>query len=175
MRPFFLTTPRLTFGTWTHNDLPLAVRLWEDPDVMRLHGGPYTRAEVRQRLQHEIAQFEAHGVQYWPLFIRETGEHVGCCGLKPHDVSRGIWEFGCQICRQFWSRGMGREATAALLDYSFKVLGVQALRAGHHPANDASRRLITSLGFQPTPDEFYPATGLMEPCYLLTREEYSAN
>jgi RimJ/RimL family protein N-acetyltransferase len=174
MRAYFLTTSRLGFSTWTLNDLPLAARIWEDPDVMRLHGGPFDRVAVTRRLEQEIARSQNHGVQYWPLFSRETGEHVGCCGLKPHDVSQSIWEFGCQICRQFWSRGMGREATEALLRYSFDVLGIRAIRAGHHPANDASRRLITSLRFHPTPNEFYPATGLMEPCYLLTREEYSA-
>lgn len=174
IRAYFLTTPRLGFSTWSPDDLPLAVRIWEDPDVMRLHGGPFTRDEVTRRLEQELVQLQDHGVQYWPLFCRETAEHVGCCGLKPHDVSRGIWEFGCQICRQFWSRGMGREATHALLRYSFDALGVNAIRAGHHPANDVSRRLITSLGFQPTPEEFHPATGLMEPCYLLTREAYSA-
>jgi hypothetical protein len=39
MRAYFLTSPRLGFSTWSHDDLPLAMDLWGDPNVTRLTGG----------------------------------------------------------------------------------------------------------------------------------------
>jgi ribosomal-protein-alanine N-acetyltransferase len=173
MRHYFMKSSRLGFSLWNPADLPHASVIWEDPDVMRLHGGPYSPVETMQRLSLEIENCKTYGVQYWPVFLTITGEFIGCCGLKPRDVSQGIWEFGCQIRRTYWSHGLGREATTLLIDYSFHSLGVQAIRAGHHPSNEASQRLITSLGFQRIPDEVYPATGLMEPCYMLTRSDKS--
>lgn len=167
MRAYFLTSPRLGFSTWSHDDLPLALGLWGDPNVTRLTGGPFTAAQVAERLLREIETLEQRGIQYWPVFLRETGEHVGCCGLQPHDDANGIYELGFQLRQEYWGRGFGREAAQAVISHSFTVLCVRALYAGHHPSNHVSRRLLHGLGFRYTHDEFYPPTGQIEPCYLL--------
>ena len=46
--------------------------------------------------------------------------------------------------------------------------------AGHHPDNQASRRLLTRLGLRYTHDERYPPTGRDHPSYLLTAAEHRA-
>ncbi len=116
----------------------------------------------------EIANGQRCNVQYWPLFLRETGDHVGCCGLRPYDEANGTWELGCHLRRAYWSQSLGREAAQSVIDHAFRALGVRALHAGHHPANEASRRFLQHLGFGYTHDEFYPPTQLLEPCYRLT-------
>ena len=170
-----MTSVQLGFGTWAHGDLPLAMGLWGDPEVTRLTGGPFSASQVGERLEREIATLTQHRIQYWPVFIRATGEHVGCCGLQPHDSANGVCELGFQLRRAFWGRGLGREAARTVTEYGFAILGIRALYAGHHPANDASRRLLEGLGFRYTHDEFYPPTGEIEPCYLLTREEWGVS
>jgi [ribosomal protein S5]-alanine N-acetyltransferase len=167
MRAYFLTSPRLGFSTWSHDDLPLAMDLWGDPNVTRLTGGPFTAAQVAERLLREIENLKQRGIQYWPVFLRETGQHVGCCGLQPHDDGNGIYELGFQLRQKYWGHGFGREAAQAAISHSFTALGVRTLYAGHHPLNDASRRLLQGLGFRYTHDEFYAPTGQIEPCYLL--------
>lgn len=170
-RAYFLRSVRLGFSTWTLEDLPLAIGLWGDTEVTKLTGGPFTRAQVSERLAHELGNFRQFGLQYWPIFLLETGEHVGCCGLQPHDAANGVCELGFQLRRDFLGRGFGREAAHAATAYGFSALGVRVLYAGHHPSNDASRRLLQGLGFRYTHDGFYPPTQKIEPCYLLTREE----
>jgi ribosomal-protein-alanine N-acetyltransferase len=81
-----------------------------------------------------------------------------------------VWEHGCHLRRAFWSRGLGREAAAAVIAHAFDALAVQALFAGHHPANTASRAFLRHVGFEYTHDELYPPTQMIEPCYLLSRE-----
>jgi hypothetical protein len=44
--------------------------------------------------------------------------------------------------------------------FAFGTLGAQALFAGHHPANLASRHVLTKLGFQFSHEGFYRPTGL---------------
>ena len=171
MRDYFLRSTRLGFGIWTAEDLPLALGLWGDPDVTKLTGGPFSKAQVLERLSREIVGRERHGIQYWLIFLLRTGEHVGCCGLQPHNPIDGVVELGFQLRKMFWGQGFGREAAETVITYAVTTLGVSGLYAGHHPNNEASRRTLEALGFRYTHDEFYPPTGQVEPCYLLQKED----
>ncbi len=169
MRPFFLSTERIGFATWLVDDLALATALWGDPLVTRFHGGAWSRQQIEARLSLEIETYQTWGVQYWPVFLKETDEHIGCCGFHVRDPPNGVWELGCHLRRAFWSKSLGREAAQAIIDYAFGTLGFKAVFAGHHPENVASQKFLELLGFRYTHDEYYPATQLMEPCYLLNR------
>jgi hypothetical protein len=48
-RPYFLRSARLGFGTWSTEDLDLAVALWGDLRVTRLIGGPFPEDQIRDR------------------------------------------------------------------------------------------------------------------------------
>jgi RimJ/RimL family protein N-acetyltransferase len=169
--PFFLRTARLGFRTWTEDDLPLALGLWGDPEVTRFIDarGALTREQVHRRLLDEIAGARDHGIQYWPIFLRVGGDHVGCCGLRPRDSLNRILELGFHIRREKWKQGFAAEAASAVIVHAFGVLGARGLFAGHHPSHHDSKRLLLGLGFEHTHDEHYAATGLLHPSYLLKR------
>jgi RimJ/RimL family protein N-acetyltransferase len=167
--PYFLQSERLGFRHWSLDDLSLAMGLWGDADVTKLIGGPFSETQVNARLRQEIARQEEHGIQYWPLFLLTTGEHVGCCGLRPYNLTAPIYEIGFHIRKAFWGQGYAFEAAQVVIRYAFDTLGAAGLFAGHNPANQASGRLLKKLGFQYTHDEYYPPTGLNHPSYLLTR------
>jgi len=164
---YFLQSARLGFRLWAEDDKALALGLWGDPDVTRLIGGPFSDAQVLARLAHEIALHCEHGVQYWPAFLLTTGEHIGCCGLRPYRIEANVYEFGIHLNKAYWGQGFGQEAANAAIDHAFNAIGVTALCAGHHPNNTASRRLLLRLGFAYTHDEYYAPTGLQHPSYLL--------
>ena len=168
--PYFLTSARLGFRCWSMDDLPLAIELWGDPAVMSLLGGPFTPEQVRERLKKEIGTMDAHGVQYWPAFLREDGgRHVGCAGLRPYRIEDKIYELGFHLRPEYWGRGLAEEAARALISFAFETLDAAALFAGHHQENAASRHLLLKLGFRYTHEEFYEPTGMDHPSYLLTR------
>ena len=166
---YFLTTAHLGFRCWSEEDLPLAMELWGDPEVTALIGGPFTLEMVRERLAREIVQMEGYGLQYWPIFLLDGNHHVGCAGLRPYRTEQRVYELGVHLRRAFWRRGLSTEAARAVIDYGFETLGADALFAGHHPANQASRQLLLKLGFVHTHEELYPPTGRMHPSYLLRR------
>jgi RimJ/RimL family protein N-acetyltransferase len=172
--PYFLTTGRLGFRTWAREDLDLAMGLWGDLEVTKLFDarGPLSQEQVRERLEREIATQEAHGFQYWPVFLLAGDEHIGCCGLRPYDPAKRILETGFHIRASHWGHGYAGEAARAVLDRAFGQFQATALFAGHHPENHRSERLLLKLGFHYTHDELFEPTGRKHRSYLLTVEAY---
>lgn len=166
---YFLHSERLGFRHWSADDLDLALALWGDAAVTRLIGGPFDRAAVQARLEAEIAMQKVHGIQYWPFFLRASGVHAGCCGLRPYEPDSTVYEIGFHLRPSCWGQGYASEAARAVIAYAFDIRGAAALFAGHHPANEASRHLLLKLGFVYTHDELYAPTGLDHPSYWLAR------
>ena len=164
---YFLQSPRLGFRVWTIEDLPLALLLWGNPEVTRTFGGPFSEAQIHERLAREIANQLAYKLQYWPVFLLENEDFAGCCGLRPYKQGNQIFELGFHFCPRYWGKGFATEAAQAVISYAFGPLGLKGLFAGHHPQNATSARVLQKLGFRHTHDELYPPTGLMNPSYFL--------
>ena len=163
-------TTNLTFRAWRDDDLPLMRALWGDPQVVALVGGPFDDAVIASRLASELGNQRDHALAYWPILLH-TGEPVGCCGLKPREPARGIYELGFYLLPAFWGRGLAVEAGRSVIAHAFDTVGVTALFAGHHPENHGSRRALEKLGFRYTHHELYPPTGLQSPGYELVRKK----
>lgn len=162
-----MATERLRFGIWQDDDAPLADAIWGDAEVTELTGGPFTTEEVAQRLASEIENWRVHRIQYWPVFGLAGSTLVGCCGLRPRDTNARVAELGFQLCRRSWGQGYAFEASRAVIEWA-RAHDFATLIAGHHPSNQASKRVLLRLGFSYTHDELYPPTSLMEPCYALS-------
>jgi RimJ/RimL family protein N-acetyltransferase len=173
---YFLRSERAGFRTWALDDLPLATTLWGDPEVTAFIDarGTLDESQIRERLLKEIGTRDAHGVQYWPVFLLGTNDFLGCCGLRPYRLEDRIYELGCHLCRAHWGKGYATELARAVMEHAFRQLDLPALFAGHNPGNHVSRHLLTKLGFRHTHDEYYAPTGLLHPSYLLTRAEFEA-
>lgn len=174
---YFLRTSRLGFRHWTPEDVPLALSLWGDPEVVRLveSGGAYSEEKVRERLKKEAANLSAHGVQYWPIFQLADDDFAGCCGLRPYQLEENVYELGFHLRTAHWGKGYAEEAARGAAAYGFQTIGASALFAGHNPENVRSKRVLEKLGFRYLRHRFYPPTGLMHPCYLLDRKDFEAS
>ena len=173
MRDFFLTTERLYFSVWDENDLLDAIKLWGNPEVTKFIAadGKMTKEQICQRFNKEIEMYKNYNIQYWPIFIKDTYQIIGCCRLRPYDYKNKILEMGVHLKQEYWGCGYAKEACSAVIDYAFDTLQVNALFAGHNPKNLASAKLLKKLGFIYTHDEFYPPTGLYHPSYLMTKQD----
>ena len=164
---YFLKSQRLGFRCWQNEDLPLAMKLWGDRKVSALLGGPFTPEQVRQRLQLEIERMDNLGIQYWPIFLLDGDRHAGCAGLQPWGDEPRVYELGFHLRRDLWGQGLATEAAQAVIEYAFGSLSAEALMAGHHPRNRASRKVLLKLGFVYMGMQLYPPTGVVEPIYRL--------
>ncbi len=175
MRKYFMTSERLGFSVWNESDIDLALCLWGDPLVTRYisASGVFTQEQIEARLDLEISNGKKYGVQYWPVFLLESGDFAGVCGLRPHGPAENReLELGCHLRPYFWGRGIATEASRRAIGYAFEELGAESVFAGHNPSNKGSERVAKALRFKYIGSEFYEPTGLMHPSYRLSKEEY---
>lgn len=162
-----IATPRLLFRQWTPAMLNYALQLWGNPEVSRyiaVHG-QFSREQIQERLKQEISNHQQYQLQYWPLYTREE-LFIGCCGLRPRNLSQQIVEIGCHLLPEFWEQGYAAEAITAVINHA-RERGFSKLFAGHNPQNYASQKMLQKLGFCYIGNEFYPPTGLDHPSYEL--------
>jgi RimJ/RimL family protein N-acetyltransferase len=48
----------------------------------------------------------------------------------------------------YWGNGYGREAVAAVIDYGFRTLGIETIRAYTEPRNAASQKVLLHCGLK---------------------------
>lgn len=173
MRFYFMFSDRLGFSHWQQSDEALARELWGDEAVTKYiaASGHFSPGQVQARLYNEIESQRRYGVQYWPLFLMESGQFIGCCGLRPYQLKNRMYELGFHLKEAFWGRGLGREAAKTVKHFAFTNLEATALFAGHHPQNSASKKMLAQLGFVYVGEEYYTPTGLCHPSYLCQKDE----
>lgn len=168
---FLLKTDRVEFAVWSENDLNEANSLWGNLEVTKLIGGPFSNEMILERLNNEVNNFKNFGIQYWKIYLGDTMEFVGCCGLRPYKMEDHVVEFGCHLLPSFWGIGIAYNASLAVIKYGFSHVHATKIFAGHNPNNDASRALLRKLGFSFSHHEFYAPTGLQHPSYFLNQED----
>lgn len=176
MREFFLITKRLGFSLWSEEDISDASELWGNSEVTKFiaSDGKMSDEQICQRLKKEIENHKNYNIQYWPIYIKEINQNVGCCGLRSYDLENKIFEMGIHLKERYWGLGFASEACSGVIEYAFNTLKVNALFAGHNPKNKASEQLLKRVGFIYTHDEFYQPTGLYHPSYLMTKQDYKS-
>lgn len=173
LRKFFMESQRLGFSEWNRNDLSLAEALWGNSEVTHYicATGSFSREDILNRLETEISNGDKYNIQYWPVFALDSGEFVGCCGLRPFKDQKNAYEMGSHLRKEAWGKGYGTEGTKAVIKYAFESLGAKVIYAGHHPENKASRKLLLKLGFTYIGDNYYEPTGLYHPSYEMKKKE----
>lgn len=164
---YFLQTNRLLFSTWKQSDLHFAQLLWGEAEVTKFisKNGVFSNKQIEDRLKLEIDNQKQFSVQYWPIFQKETFELIGCCGLRPYQIDKKIYEIGVHLRSKFWGQGFAFEAVSEVMKYAKTTLNASALFAGHNPNNINSKKVLQKLGFTYLKDEFYEPTGLFHPSY----------
>jgi ribosomal-protein-alanine N-acetyltransferase len=136
-----VSSARLTFRSWTEKDAALAEALWCDSEVTHYFGGAMTREQAHNRLDIERERENRLGVQYWPMFLRETGEFVGCAGLRQWQMDPKMIEAGVHLMRSSWGLRLGEEALRTVLAYGFETLGLPTIVAGHGIGHNNSQKI----------------------------------
>jgi ribosomal-protein-alanine N-acetyltransferase len=144
------SSARLVFRSWSKNDTALVESLWCDPEVTRFFGGPMSLEQAHDRLHIECERNRSLGMQYWPIFLRETGAFAGCAGLRPWSMDPQTIEVGVNLMRSAWGLRLGQEALLAVLAHGFDTLELPVIVAGHGVAHDNSRKLLERVGFRYT-------------------------
>jgi RimJ/RimL family protein N-acetyltransferase len=76
---------------------------------------------------------------------------IGSTGLKKIDYNHENAEFGIIVGdKNYWGKGIGTEATKLVLDFGFKVLGLNAIYLAVFSKNKAGQKAYKRAGFKKT-------------------------
>ena len=97
------------------------------------------------------------------IVAHEGNFPIGTIGLNHIDRKIGDAEYGIMLGEQEWrGKGMAREASALIIDYSFETLGLQKLWLRVFFDNMPARSLYYRLGFieDPLKSEIFQKSGI---------------
>ncbi|TMR09877.1 GNAT family N-acetyltransferase [Nonomuraea turkmeniaca] len=148
-----LTTSRLRLPPWEERFADDLVRLSRDERVMRHIGsGPWTAEYAGERHRHALRQWQDEGFGMRAILRGERfAGLVSLVSCTLPGVAEPAMEIGWWIDPAAWGQGIATEAAAAVRDEAFR-LGAATLIARHHPANEASGRIMVKLGMIPHGD-----------------------
>ena len=106
---------------------------------------PYRRADAEDFLA--ATRKPAPGTLRLSITRKDGGDLV--CGGIGYETGDNV-ELGFWLAETEWGKGFGSEAAQAVTDHALEVAGRERLAASYRIGNEASRRILERLGFQPT-------------------------
>lgn len=145
-----LTSERLAFRHFTEQDASAILALRSHPQVMTyLDAPPFQSLEdARQMIDRNRLSFEKKEGINW--VITEKGQHkmIGYFGIWRLDRKNCRGEIGYGLHPDYWGKGYMVETLGLLLDFAFNELQLHSIEANVNPQNEASKKVLTHLGFQ---------------------------
>lgn len=93
------------------------------------------------------AEYLRYGYARYALIHKGDNKVIGFCGVK-YIEAQGCPDIGYRMLPQYWQQGLGSEAVQATLKHARDVLGLTKIIAEADDQNQASKRLLLSLGFR---------------------------
>lgn len=124
-----------------------------DPDVhLYIENKPVTSIEqIRTIIKMLQKQYQENGIARWAVVDKMTKECLGWSGLKyfkePMNKHNHFYELGYRFKKKHWGKGYATESSAAILDYGFERLNLEAVYAITHPENMNSKKVLGKLQF----------------------------
>jgi RimJ/RimL family protein N-acetyltransferase len=144
-----LETERLVLREATLADAEAVFVVLSDEEVCR-----YTDVSTHTSLAQSIQVIENRAARFaggrgirWGIALKEDDILIGSCGYI-WNLQQFRAEIGCELGRSHWGRGIMTEALTAALAFGFGTAGLHRIEAQVMPANVASVRLLTGLGFR---------------------------
>jgi 8-oxo-dGTP diphosphatase len=150
----FSQTERLTLRALEKSELPRLVELLGVWDVVRwlsVVPFPYNFRDAEE-FYADITPHNLHGEpQFYALALKSDNLLIGGIGLQPPrtaNAAPGEIEIGYWLGKDYWNRGLMREAARAVIDIAFARPGTQAICATTDPANQASQNVLRQAGLR---------------------------
>ncbi len=84
-----------------------------------------------------------HGYAYWQCRDKETGQLLGFCGWREHDLGASL---GYAFAEPTRGNGYATEAACAVVPWGVANIGVKRLYASVRPPNPASCKVLEHAG-----------------------------
>jgi len=150
MGKVMVETDRLILRAPVMEDIEPLLAFWSDPDTMQYitkDDSGWTREMVEERVKRAIGYCQDHGMTFWTVVLKETGEVIGQGGIVPIKFNGDEIELGYRFGKEHWGKGYASEVAAASVKHAFEEHGLDRLVAMINPDNTVSRKVLEKVGF----------------------------
>ena len=147
--PIVVESTRLIVRPVEEGDLPALLKVNGDDEATRFLPYASWRSLADGRAWFErmsVLGARGESIQY-VIIDRASALAIGTCLLFRYEESSARAELGYVLGRNFWGRGIMREALVALINCAFGAYALRRLEAEVDPLNLASSLLLEGLGF----------------------------
>lgn len=166
-----IETPRLLLRQFTMDDLDDLHLIYSHPDLSQYLSNeqPLRLEQTRAAIASIRETWQQHNFGVWAVVYKKRKRLIGHCGLKFLENTSEI-QIGYLLLKAYWGGGLGTEAAAAVLQYSFEVVKLERIVAIAKPENIASRRVMEKVGMKYEKDAYYYDNDVVY--YSLSRRAY---
>ncbi|WP_380676121.1 GNAT family N-acetyltransferase [Salinigranum sp. GCM10025319] len=143
-RVTFIEGDRVSLHPIEEEDLAFVTEGVNHPRVRPLVGQWFPTPLARERRYYEETNERLDAVQ---VLVTGEGDRVGVVEFDPVDHETGVADLAVWIHPDRRRSGYATEAVELMVDYAFSELRIHKVTANAYAANDASRRMLESVGF----------------------------
>lgn len=146
-----LETPRLILRDFKKSDIKAVHAYSSLDDVARyLVWGPNSLNQSKEAIEGFLDDQRARPREIFDVAItlKPKREVVGGVGIRVTDRDNLTGELGYTLHPDFWGYGIATEASYAMLEAGFNMLGLQRIVAHCDQRNKASARVMERLGMR---------------------------
>ncbi|NRA70513.1 MAG: GNAT family N-acetyltransferase [Gammaproteobacteria bacterium] len=144
-----IETTRLTLTTMNNEDWPIFEKLYQNQDIIKFVSDGLSPEQVNDKFLSRMTNWHIESEQWLTLVIRDkvTDQAIGIIGIIAQWLPYRQSEIGFLLFPQFHGQGLAKEAASALLNFVFNDCGFHKVTACVVDGNNASIKLLQSLGF----------------------------
>lgn len=153
-----LTTQRLVLRPVTPDDTAALFAITSDPETWRHapEGRHENEQTTRAWIERAAARWDAHGLSYWLVRVRATGEVIGVGGVQRQ--ATGNWNLYYRFSPVAWGHGyvteLGTAALAAANSNDPEAAVIAWVREDNTPSRRVAERLgLTNYGLREDPSD----------------------
>ena len=106
----------------------------------------YDLSNLKSYVKNKIYNENIH---FYAIVLKPNNQHIGNIKLDFHDSISNVSELGILIGnKNFWGKGIAKDACNLVLDYGFNVLKLRKIFLAVFENNVAAIKLYKSIGFK---------------------------
>jgi len=145
----FPESPRLTYHSWSAEDLDDLHRLNADVTTMAYFPGVQNRAQAKELLEKLKTHFDLHQFTYFLVREKVSQDFMGFIGCKwqnyEHPSCPHI-DIGWRLMPKYWGKGFASEGAKACLRFVFENFEAEEIYAVAPNINLASIGVMKKIG-----------------------------
>ena len=143
-----ITTKRLTLRAMRELDAEDMFEYATLPEVTKflLWREHPSLAYTKEYLAYIESRYSVGDFYDWAITLSDSGKMIGTCGFTKIDTVNDVGEIGYVLNPAYHHMGLAKEAASAVIRFGFDTLGLHRIEAKFIEGNDASRKLMESLG-----------------------------